>query len=492
MRRSVFAFSMLAACASTQGPARCPATAPVATTAASASTAAPAAAQGAPVSELLSRIPRGAEVVARVDVRRFFGTRLGRMASPFMVWSREYARYREACTERPWEELQTLEAVYREGHTAVALLGPVAEESHRCAATVLGAPDVNAFRTRQVGGSVALVLGEDAARPPLMAARLGDGNASEDEAFSRLPPGMASPIAVVLVRGRSYRDAMDYFETLQDELGHREAREGGPARPALPRLELASRQALQTLQGGRIEIGQTASGDLDMRLSMLFATPEDAERYVTTSRDDMRTRIPDYMTRLITQEMRDNPDAPRAAQAFSAEMSSWLTEAAPMEAHGPVVEMSFGGSGSTAITLGVLSAVAIPAFTRYVKRSKTAEATANVTMISTALTQQLNDTPAARRRLVAIPATPAAAPSEAKYPANPAAWATPAWRRVGFSIDVGHYYQYRVDVDGRCYVVAASGDLDGDGTRSTFSRRVCPGADGRYAAGDITIQNELE
>ena len=154
--------------------------------------------------------------------------------------------------------------------------------------------------------------------------------------------------------------------------------------------------------------------------------------------------------------------------------------------------MSFGGSGSTAITLGVLSAVAIPAFTRYVKRSKTAEATSNVTRIATALAEQLNATPAARRRLAAIPATPAAAPSELKYPANPAQWATPAWRRVGFTIEAAHYYQYRVDVDGRCYVVAASGDLDGDGTRSNFSRRVCPGADGRYAAGEITSVNELE
>ncbi len=488
MRRSVFAFSMLAACASTQGPARCPSTAPVAA-ASSVATAAPPAAQGAPVSELLSRVPRGAEVVVRVDVQRFFGTRLGRMVSPFMVWSREYARYREACTERPWEELQAVEGVYREGATAAALLGPVAEETHRCAATVLGAPDVNAFRARQTGGTVALVLGEDAARPPLMAARLGDGNAAEDEAFSRLPPGMASPIAVVLVRGRSYRDAMDYLETLQDEVGRGE---GGAARPALPRLELASRQVLQSMLGGRIELGQSPSGDLDMRLSMLFSTPEDAQRYVSTSRDDMRTRLPEYVTRIITQEMRENPDAPRAAQAFTTEMSSWLTEMTPMEVHGPVVEMSFGGAGSTAVTLGVLSAVAIPAFTRYVKRSKTAEATANITMISTALAQQLNESPAARRRLVAIAATPAAAPSASKYPANPSAWATPAWRRVGFSIDVAHYYQYRVDVDGRCYVVAASGDLDGDGARSTFSRRVCPGADGRYAAGEIVIENELE
>ena len=147
------------------------------------------------------------------------------------------------------------------------------------------------------------------------------------------------------------------------------------------------------------------------------------------------------------------------------------------------------------VIVGILAAVAIPAFTRYVKRSKTAEAVGNVTMISAALVTELNGlTPARRRaaRLTPAPATPSAAPGAQKYTADASRWATPAWQRVGFSIDAAHYYQYRVDVDGRCYVVVAEGDLDGDGTRSTFASRVCPGADGAYTVGALQITNELE
>jgi hypothetical protein len=83
-------------------------------------------------------------------------------------------------------------------------------------------------------------------------------------------------------------------------------------------------------------------------------------------------------------------------------------------------------------------------------------------------------------------------PSASKYPADESRWTASPWRRVGFSIAAAHYYQYRVDVDGRCYVAVAEGDLDGDGTRSSFSQRVCPSADGTYTVGELQIQNELE
>lgn len=486
LRRVVFAFPFLAACATTQSPAQCP-VAPAASVAVAAPAPTPAAPQGPPVSELLARVPRGSNVVVRLDVQRFFGTRLGRMVAPFMVWSREYARLREHCTERPWDELRVVEGAFRENATAAALLGPIADENNRCVAAVLNVPNSDSLRVRQAGGGAALVVGEDAVRPAMVAARTGEGNAAEDEAFRGLSAGMVSPIATVLVRGGAYRDAMEYLDTLQDEFGSRDS-----ATPRLPRLELASREALQTLLGARLELGLNATGDLDMRVSMLFPSAADAERYTSTSRDDMRVRVPEYMARVMVRAMRENPDAPRAAQAFSTEFSSWLTELTPMEAHGPVVEYAFSGASSSMITVGALAAVAVPAVTRYEKRAKTAEATGNVARISAALLTQLGESPAARRRLGAIPATPSAAPGEARYPASAAAWATPAWRRLGFSIEGGHYYQYRVDVDGRCFVAVATGDLDGDGERSTFSRRVCPQPDGSYAASPISITNELE
>jgi hypothetical protein len=98
--------------------------------------------------------------------------------------------------------------------------------------------------------------------------------------------------------------------------------------------------------------------------------------------------------------------------------------------------------------------------------------------------------PAARRRPTAIAATPNTAPGEASYPADATRWNTPARQRIGFHIDDPHHDQYRFDVDGRCFVVVASGDLDGDGTRSSFSRRVCPQANGTFAVEALQVTNE--
>ncbi len=53
---------------------------------------------------------------------------------------------------------------------------------------------------------------------------------------------------------------------------------------------------------------------------------------------------------------------------------------------------------------------------------------------------------------------------------DPATWATPGWQALQFSID-GDYrytYSYEPDASGRSAVVRATGDLDCDGTGSTF------------------------
>jgi len=246
----------------------------------------------------------------------------------------------------------------------------------------------------------------------------------------------------------------------------------------------------------RIEVGLLASGELDLRLAMLFPAADDARRYSDASSGDMRTRLPAYAAELLLREMRDNPNAPRAAQGFTAELSAWLTEVSPLQQRGPVVELAFGAGGAGSVTVaGVLTAVAIPAFTRYVKRSKTAEAVSNVRTIAGLLETALPAMPPARRRtarLAALPAMPPGAPSASKYSADESRWTASPWRRLGFSIASAHYYQYRVEVDGRCYVAVAEGDLDGDGTRSSFSQRVCPGAGGTYTVSDLRILNELE
>lgn len=143
------------------------------------------------------------------------------------------------------------------------------------------------------------------------------------------------------------------------------------------------------------------------------------------------------------------------------------------------------------VYLGILAAVAIPAFTRYVKRSKTSEAAGNIARIYQGELAYLQASIEAQRgaSFVALPSTPPAPPSAQKYPANVQAWGQ--WTPVGFSIDAAHYYQYSVSADATSFTVRAVGDLDGDGIQSTFERT------GRIEGGElmgsqIQITNELE
>ena len=93
---------------------------------------------------------------------------------------------------------------------------------------------------------------------------------------------------------------------------------------------------------------------------------------------------------------------------------------------------------------------------------------------------------------VNAPAMPSDAPRESKYPANVGQWATsPEWASLGFALDGPHYYQYSCPASSTSFAATAQGDLDGDGTRSTFRREGNIVA-GEIVGGQITIVNELE
>ena len=145
------------------------------------------------------------------------------------------------------------------------------------------------------------------------------------------------------------------------------------------------------------------------------------------------------------------------------------------------------------VILGILAAVAIPAFTRYVKRSKTAEATGNITKIYQG---QLTYYQAALERGVATylnaTAMPTTAPGAAKYTANVSQWAADAnWTAIGFSLDAAHYYQYLSPGGATSFSARAIGNLDGNATYSTFERT---GAitSGELQGSNLIITQELE
>ena len=126
--------------------------------------------------------------------------------------------------------------------------------------------------------------------------------------------------------------------------------------------------------------------------------------------------------------------------------------------------------------LGMAAAIAIPAFAKYVRKSKTVEARTNL--------KRLRDAAIAYRaehegKKFAFPPSTNWAPARGccgqpgdKCAPDPAAWSAAAWRALAFTVDDPHYYQYRFVSKGRgthaTFTVEARGDLDCDGDFSLY------------------------
>ena len=141
--------------------------------------------------------------------------------------------------------------------------------------------------------------------------------------------------------------------------------------------------------------------------------------------------------------------------------------------------------------IGILAAIAIPAFVNYVKRSKTSEAGANLkSMFQGAAAYYESEnwgqgvvtaggTAAASTHCTVDDANQSTTPSDAKKVID---WSTEdaSFTSLNFAPADPLYYDYNVDAtpdasacgnpasDQTVYTFLAVGDLDGDGTTSTF------------------------
>ena len=132
--------------------------------------------------------------------------------------------------------------------------------------------------------------------------------------------------------------------------------------------------------------------------------------------------------------------------------------------------------------IGILAAVAIPAFMKYIKKSKTTEARQFVKKIYEGAREYYLDTP--QPGVSPIPAqfpgtdgstegpTPiltACCTAGGKCAPSAAQWATPGWNALKFSVDDPSYFAYSyVKPDALNYTARANGDLDCDTSYSTF------------------------
>lgn len=170
------------------------------------------------------------------------------------------------------------------------------------------------------------------------------------------------------------------------------------------------------------------------------------------------------------------------------------------------------------VIMGLLAAIALPAFTRYVRKAKTAEAVHNVSKLVQAevmVFERSQETDLAH--FVSAPPTPADDPTASKYPPNLDLWVSnPSWVELGFALDQGHYYQYETnsfygaprlvrellltdiselppsEPEVPAFGVTASGNLDGDDTWSQFTRTAGFSSSGDIVLNQLFVQEELE
>ena len=161
--------------------------------------------------------------------------------------------------------------------------------------------------------------------------------------------------------------------------------------------------------------------------------------------------------------------------------------------------------------IGILAAVAIPAFMKYIRRSKTSEATMNLRKLFDSsvsyyggehtnqegdiLARQFPDTAGP------LPAAPdvSMCSDGASVRFRPAAdtWDGPTWEGLNFSVDDPFLFAYTYTSAGTgsasSFTATAQGDLDCNGDLSRFERVGTIDADNNVSGGaGIFSENELE
>jgi type IV pilus assembly protein PilA len=126
---------------------------------------------------------------------------------------------------------------------------------------------------------------------------------------------------------------------------------------------------------------------------------------------------------------------------------------------------------------GAAAAIAIPAFIKYVRRSKASEARHNVRRIADGA-RTFHEQRRKLGRRFAFPATTEWTPAVdcckggGKCAPDAVAWSHPTWKALGFALTEPHYYQYRFVSEGKGkkakFTVEARANLDCNKAHSSF------------------------
>jgi type IV pilus assembly protein PilA len=152
------------------------------------------------------------------------------------------------------------------------------------------------------------------------------------------------------------------------------------------------------------------------------------------------------------------------------------------------------------VILGVLAAVAIPAFIKYIRRAKTSEAEDKLSEMFRSATSYFTQENVAQGAAAAAlrpqfpesqditpgECTECASNADGRCNSTAADWDTPTWQALNFAISDPHYFVYEFETTnanadrgaGSVFTARAQADLDDDGTCSTFERAAIATANG--------------
>ncbi|MBI2395569.1 MAG: hypothetical protein HYV09_38745 [Deltaproteobacteria bacterium] len=154
--------------------------------------------------------------------------------------------------------------------------------------------------------------------------------------------------------------------------------------------------------------------------------------------------------------------------------------------------------------LGVIAALATVGVSGYLRHAKTAEATrvlGNIEIGARARFGQpvtlVEGGPFVHTFCPTSTMLPASVPRSQRVKVDAAEWSAPTWQCLKFSINDPQYYAYRHEWNGESgtaarYTATAYGDLDGDGSTSTFQLigRGGTGGDAERVSLIITLEDE--
>jgi hypothetical protein len=147
------------------------------------------------------------------------------------------------------------------------------------------------------------------------------------------------------------------------------------------------------------------------------------------------------------------------------------------------------------VLLAVVLSV-LPAFFRNLRASRFAEPLDGLAFIAARASVLAAGRPVETAYPPAAPLTPAAVPRGELVVDPTGTWDHPTWRQLDFRPDEPHAYAFTFESqngpDGSTFEATARGDLDGDGSTSTFSIRGSYPKNGMPTSEPVAMHREVE